>query len=582
MIPETAQAYRLAVCATFTVEPIAPVLSFWATELAWNCDLQFAPYNQVFQQLLDSTSLLGGNRHGVNLVLVRFEDWLRFGSSAAPALADLEEHVGQFLTALHSAAHSLPSSLMVCVCPPSPAFLADAARREFHQRMEQRVASSLAGVSTVHLVTAAELSELYPVEEAHDPHADDLGHVPYTPEFFAALGTLLVRKIHALRVPPYKVIVLDCDDTLWKGVCGEDGPLGIVLDPARRALQEFMAAQQSAGRLLCLASKNNLVDVLDTFRMNPQMPLRLDRFTSWRINWEPKASGLAELAEELELSLDSFILVDDNPKEVSEVQASHPEVLGIALPPEAGDIPAFLRHIWAFDRLRVTEVDQARTLLYAQQAERGRARKQAASLEEFLASLQLEVQIAPALPGEWARVAQLTQRTNQLNFTTIRRSESEIQALTGSGAGSGTGSEEAECLAVHVRDRFGDYGLTGVMIFRAGPEALLVDTFLLSCRALGRGVEHRMLAALGRIAGQRGLAAVETPFVRTPGNLPAVLFLESVGLEFQHVDSGNLSFRFPAAQAEAIRYQPRRAARTVDRTALDPPPETAAAGKPIP
>jgi FkbH-like protein len=620
MTPETAPAYRLAVCATFTVEPIAQVLSFWAAELDWTCELQFAPYNQVFQQLLDSTSLLAGNRNGVNLVLVRFEDWLRFGNSAVPGLADLadfEHHTGQLLAALHSAARSLPSPLLVCVCPASPAFLADAARRDFHRRQEQRVVSSLAGVSTVHLVTVAELDELYPVAEAHDPHADDLGHVPYTPEFFAALGTLLVRKIHALRVPPYKVIVLDCDDTLWKGVCGEDGPRGIVLDPARQALQEFMAAQHSAGRLLCLASKNNLVDVLDTFRMNPRMPLRLGCFTAWRINWAPKAAGLAELAEELELGLDSFILVDDNPKEVSEVQASHPEVLGIALPTEAGDIPAFLRHVWAFDYLRVTEVDQSRTLLYKQQIERGHARKQAASLQEFLASLQLDVHIAPMLPGELARVAQLTQRTNQLNFTTIRRSESEIQALTGCGTGSGSVSAavsgtasasasdsvsvggsgsvsaaasasgadpaQAECLAVHVRDRFGDYGLTGVMIFRAGPEALLADTFLLSCRALGRGVEHRMLAALGRIAAQRGLPAVEAPFVRTPGNLPALLFLESVGLEFQTVTSGNLSFRFPAAQAQAIRYEPGRAPRTADRAALEPPHKSSGdAGKPIP
>ena len=429
--------------------------------------------------------------------------------------------------------------------------------------------------STVHLVTAQELHDLYPVEEIHDPHADDLGHVPYTPEFFAALGTLLVRKIHALRVPPYKVIVLDCDDTLWKGVCGEDGPQG---DRARsrRAgrLQEFMAAQHDAGRLLCLASKNNLADVLDTFRMNPQMPLQMDHFAAWRINWEPKAAGISELAEDLELSLGGFILVDDNPKEVSEVAASHPEVLGLALPVDPDGIPAFLRHVWAFDNLRVTEVDQARTQLYAQQFERARARKLAASLEEFIASLQLEVGIAPPAAGDLARVAQLTLRTNQMNFTTIRRSASEIQSITGSG--------EAECLAVHVRDRFGDYGLTGVMIFRVEASSLVVDSFLLSCRALGRGVEHRMLAALGRIAVERGLASVETPFARTHRNLPALLFLESVGLEFQHVDSEDLSFRFPAPYAAAIRYQPGRTPRAAERIPAEPPAPAADGSMRIP
>jgi FkbH-like protein len=574
MTPQTAPAYRLAVCATFTAEPIAETLTFWASELAWNSKIEFAPYNQVFQQLLDSTSLLAGNSHGANLVLVRFEDWLRYPDAADSGIADLEDHVGQLIAALHPAARSFPSPLVVCICPPSPEFLAHAAHREAHGRMERRLASAVAAESTVHLVTMTELNEFYPVEEVHDPHADDLGYVPYTPEFFAALGTLLMRKIHALRVAPYKVIVLDCDDTLWKGICGEDGPQGIVLDPPRRALQEFMAAQHAAGKLLTIASKNNLADVLDTFRMNPQMPLRLDQFTSWRINWEPKPMALAELAEELELSLDSFILVDDNPKEVSEAAAAHPEVLGLALPADPGEIPMFLRHVWAFDHLRVTEADEARSRLYSQQFERNRARKQAASLEEFLASLQLEVQIAPPLSGDWARVAQLTQRTNQMNLTTIRRTESEILALTSSG--------EAECLAVHVRDRFGDYGLTGMMIFRAEDEALRVDTFLLSCRALGRGVEHRMLAALGGIAVERGLEAVAAPFVRTPGNLPALLFLESVGLAFQRVDSENLSFRFPAAAAAAIRFQPARAARAADRTAQETPPPAVQSGKRIP
>ena len=550
----------LAVCATFTAEPIAETLSFWTAELGWPMEIRFAPYNQVFQQLLDGGGLLARNRGGVNLVLVRLEDW---------GVENLEEHVGQFVASLHAAAQSLPAPLMVCVCPASPAFLADAARRELHARLERRVLAAVAAESAAYAVPMAELEALYPVAEAHDPHADDLGHVPYTPEFFAALGTLLIRKVHALRAPAFKAIVLDCDDTLWKGVCGEDGPQGILLDPPRRALQEFMAAQQAAGMLLCLASKNNLEDVLDTFRLNPRMPLGLDHFTAWRIGWAPKAAAIAGLAEDLDLGLDSFILVDDNPKECGEVQAAHAEVLALALPANADEIPAFLRHVWAFDHLRVTEVDHARTVLYKQQAERGLARRQAASLEQFLESLQLEVRIRPALPSELARVAQLTQRTNQMNFTTARRTESDLHGLLAGG--------QAECLAVHASDRFGDYGLAGVMIFRADADALRVDTFLLSCRALGRGVEHRMLAALGRVAGERGCAVVEAPFVRTARNLPALLFLESVGLPFQKVEGGRLSFHFPESAAAAVRYQPSRKVRALESEAAPLPTANPAA-----
>jgi FkbH-like protein len=324
-----------------------------------------------------------------------------------------------------------------------------------------------------------------------------------------------------------------------------------------------MLQQHAAGILLCLCSKNNVEDVLDTFRLHPEMKLRLEHFAAWRIDWSAKPANLAALASELDLGLESFILVDDDAKECREVEASCPEVLSLALPARDEEIPDFLRHVWAFDRLRVTEEDRARPEMYGQQRERQHAEKQVASLREFLASLELELRIAPMTPKELARVAQLTQRTNQMNFTATRRSESDIQALLESG--------KAECLTVHVSDRFGSYGLAGVMIFRAGAEAIAIDTFLLSCRALGRGVEHRMLAALGGIARERGLDVVEARFVRSQRNQPALLFLESVGLEFQTVRGNALLFRFPAAFAAQIRYEP-PAAPPLPAAALPLPP----------
>ena len=194
--------------------------------------------------------------------------------------------------------------------------------------------------------------------------------------------------------------------------------------------------------------------------------------------------------------------------------------------------------MWAFDRARITEEDRRRPELYAERAERARAEHAAANLEEFLASLRLEIDIAPMRPEQAPRVAQLTQRTNQMNATGRRRSEAELLALG-----------DAECLAVEVKDRFGSYGLTGAMIFRPACGALAVDTFLLSCRALGRGVEHRMVARLGEIARERGLARVEIPFVAAQRNRPARLFLESLCT----ADADGV-FRLTAAQAAAIEY----------------------------
>src|SRR5207248_9939350 len=142
----------------------------------------------------------------------------------------------------------------------------------------------------------------------------------------------IARRIHAIRSAPYKVAALDCDETLWAGICGEDGPHGVTLDAPRRSLQEFMAERRREGMLLALCSKNNEEDVVETFRAHPEMPLRLGDFAVTRVSWENKGDSLVSLAAELDLALDSFIFIDDNPKEVKEAQASAPEVLALALP----------------------------------------------------------------------------------------------------------------------------------------------------------------------------------------------------------------------------------------------------------
>jgi FkbH-like protein len=274
------------------------------------------------------------------------------------------------------------------------------------------------------------------------------------------------------------------------------------------------------------------------------MPLRPEHLAGSRVNWEPKSANLRSLAEELGLGIESFILVDNSATECAEVQANCPEVLALALPAEAREFAVFLDHIWAFDRWGTTAEDRSRAALYAQESVRA---QQSTNLAEFLASLNLQVRIAPMAADQLPRVAQLTQRTNQMNFTSVRRSESEIQTLLQSGSHA--------CLAVDVSDRFGSYGLSGVILFRAGRNALAVDSFLLSCRALGRGVEQRMLARLGDIAKERGLAEVEIPFVPSARNRPAEALLSNTGAAFEKRTSTGSTFHFPAEYLAAIEYR---------------------------
>jgi FkbH-like protein len=529
--------------ASFTAEPILDPLAFWLRELGLDAAVEFAPYNQIFQELLNPGSLLSQNREGVNVLLLRLEDWLKFSRDAEDperARALLERNARDLIDALRDATARSSTPHLLVFCPSSPATLAEPWRRSLLESLEQQIAAELRDVAGVGVIVAADFAA-YPVADAHDARRDALGHIPYTPLFFAALGTLLARRIHGLNSHPYKVIVLDCDNTIWQGVVGEEGPHGVVISPACRRLQEFVVQQAARGFLVCLCSKNEERDVLEVLECRTEMPLKREHLVSWRINWEPKSGNLRALARELNLGLDSFVFIDDNPVECAEVRANCPEVLTLQLP-AADEVEPFLRHLWVFDRLKVTSEDRQRTEMYRQNVERARFQQQASNFQEFLAGLQVNVRIEEPSSEQVPRVAQLTQRTNQFNFTTIRRTEGEIQQLAQAGR---------ECRAVEVSDRFGDYGLVGVVIFGQAAESLEVDTFLLSCRVLGRGVEHQMLNALGRIARQRGLSSVTARVIPTKKNLPARQFLEGVAGEFRREVDGAIEYRLPVEAALA-------------------------------
>ncbi|KST68614.1 HAD-IIIC family phosphatase [Mastigocoleus testarum] len=506
---------NIAIAASFTSEPVKDTLEFWMQEIGIFHSIEFAPYNQIFQQLLDKNSITSQNQQGVNLILIRFEDWYQDDET-------FKHSVEEFLLAMQGATQGSKTPYLVCICPVSPSALGDINRVQLYRDMETWLVSELNHINGVYVVTYEELNRTYPVADYYDPYGEEEGKIPYTPSFFCALGTMLARKIHALKSLPYKVIVLDCDNTLWSGVCGEDGSTGVKISPPYQALQKFIIAQQEAGKLICLCSKNVEADVFAVFEQHPDMLLKTDRVVNWRINWKTKSENLKSLAAELQLGLDSFIFIDDNPVECGEVKANCPQVLTLQLPKECEQIPQFIQHIWAFDQIQVTKEDQKRTELYQQNVQRQRLHQKSLTFTDFLTKLGLEIEISQMKPEDLPRVSQLTQRTNQFNFTTIRRSEVEIQQLCDSGM--------LECRVVRVKDRFGDYGLVGLMLFSSNDndDVLSVDTFLLSCRVLGRGVEHRVVSYLGKTARDKGLSKVNLLYQQTQKNKPALDFLESI------------------------------------------------------
>jgi FkbH-like protein len=397
----------------------------------------------------------------------------------------------------------------------------------------------------IYLLTADEIERVCDGQR-HDPLRDELAHIPFTDGFYASMALAIARKVHAIEVPAHKVLVLDCDNTLWSGVVGEDGVAGIALPQRFLHVQRYAIEQQQKGILICLASKNAERDVLDVFEQRPDMRLKSEHIISRRIDWNPKPGNISSMARELNLGLDSFVFIDDNPIECAQMRAALPQVVTLQLP-TMSQIEHFLANLWVFDKITVTSEDKRRTSLYRENAARQQLEESAAGITDFVASLALVIDISDPTNDEWPRVAQLTQRTNQFNFTTVRRTEPDLRALQAGGA---------LILRINVKDRFGDYGLVGEIVANARGTDLVVDTLLLSCRVLGRGVEHAMLRRLGEITAERGLTHVDLRYLPTPKNEPARAFAESVAAEFRIEEPNQVLYRIPAGFARGVAHRP--------------------------
>lgn len=541
----------IAIAATYTAEPLADSLSFWMGEVGISANIEFAPFNQIFQQLLDEQSLLRNNQNGFNLILLRLEDWVWENvASADEAAARHIAECGEYLIeALKVAVSRTPAATyFVYFCPPPPSPAGSWAADGFLARTEAHLTKRLNQIAGVYAATSRELMELYPVEKYSAPLGEKLGSIPYNQTFFAALSTFAARRIYTLGNSQYKVIVVDCDDTLWRGGCAEEGAGGIRMDEAAVSFQNFLLRLQGEGKLICLCSRNEESDVWAVFDQRNEMPLKRDHIVASRINWRSKSDNIKDLATELRLGLDSFIFIDDDPVMCAEVRAHCPEVVTLQyLPPEPGSDVTYLEKAWIFDCLRITNEDGKRTSLYQQDARRRRLRQNALTLEEYLAQLNLRIGIAAPAVSEISRLAQLTERTNQFNSTGVRRTETEIQMLLT--------NSHLECFVVNVSDRFGDYGLVGAAFYKATPKALVVDSFMLSCRALGRGVEYGMLNSLGEIALSRGLEQLEMRFTPSPRNRPILDFFGAAGMEFRRVHEREYIYFCDARLAATVKHR---------------------------
>ncbi|MFJ8018755.1 FkbM family methyltransferase [Streptomyces sp. NPDC096311] len=334
----------------------------------------------------------------------------------------------------------------------------------------------------------------------------------------------VLRRMTARDRPVAKAVVVDADNTLWGGVCGEVGPEDVDVTGPFRLVQEFVSEQARAGRMLALCSRNNRADVEAVFAAHPDMPLTLDDFACVHASWGTKSDAVATIADELGFAVESLVFIDDSPAERAEVSHHHPGLTVVELPDDPQRFVEALQATWqlALDAPTTAE-DGTRVRGFAQDAERKAVAARSTSRSGYLRALGLAIDVADAAAGDTDRIAQLAARTTQFNVCLRRHTPASVRQLI-------TGPEVT--VTVRVRDRFGDYGLVGFASAAAVDGVLLVGDFFISCRAMGRNVEWYLLRALGQRAVAAGLAGVRLEAVTGGRNVPARAFVHAARAGF--------------------------------------------------
>lgn len=368
-----------------------------------------------------------------------------------------------------------------------------------------------------------------------------IAKAPYTRKALKIIAKEYTKFIRILKGKNKKCLVLDCDNTLWGGIIGEDGINKIKIGKtypgsAYLAFQQAILNLYDQGVILAICSKNNEQDVLEVLENHPDMILRKKHFISMRINWNDKVTNLREIANELNIGLDSLVLIDDSDFEINLVKKLLPEVEAVQLPKDPSSYRDLLNSSGLFDKLTFSKEDRMRSEMYMVEINRKEAKLQATNLEDYYKYLEMKVSINSADEFSIPRISQLTQKTNQFNLTTMRYSESEIKKLLE--------SKDADVRYLHLKDRFGDSGIVGATILKYQGNDALIDTFLLSCRVVGRGVEEVFLKDCVNIAKKRSCEKIIGIYVPTGKNAQVEEFYKNHNFSLIEKNSNGAKYSF--------------------------------------
>ena len=494
---------RLAVLSTFSAEFLEPYLKVEAARRGVAARISIAPIGQVEIQLFNSDSELFAFDPTIIFVAARLEDMIPDLS-----LKLLEENGSEAHLLVENAVRQLAESCVTALDrttaqlfifnftdPVWPAAgFADQTSNISHGR-----AVEIANAVLIDIVSATSRMHVFDyrrwlnrvgTDHAYDPRKRLWAGLPYASGVLGSLAGEMARSMRAATIPPLKCLVLDLDNVLWGGIVGEDGIDGIQLGGgypgnAFKEFQRVLKVFNRRGIMLAISSKNNFDDAVDIFNNHADCILDLDDFVAVRICWEDKATSIRSISDELKIGLDSIAFFDDSAFERDWVRTELPEVHVIEVPSDPAQYEAILHDCEIFDQLDISFEDRVRNDMYKANRHRRELKSKVENERDFLCTLSLQACIGEITEETIGRVCQLIAKTNQFNLTLRRHSVGDLEKIL-SGGGIG--------LWMRLRDRFGDYGLIGVAV--ANPRQVGVwdiDTFLMSCRALGRKAEYVLL-----------------------------------------------------------------------------------------
>lgn len=536
------RTFKLAIVRTFTLEAQIEALKLALAAIPCEPTIALGDLENIEQVVLDPASPVMAARPDAVLVLWRLEELAPPLAFTPAAMSEGERKLAVStviarVNKLGEGYRQQASAPLFLATLPMPGSAAGDLS-DLHQTYGRHDATLR--INQAILALAAKAGPIYAFDfagwaagrggSAFDQKMDLFARQPIAAPALMSFASAVAASLRPLLRPPGKVLAVDLDNMLWGGVVGEDGIAGLKIGhdyPGNvyRRIQQALLNLKSRGVLLALLSKNNFPDVAEAFAALPEMPLSLGDFAAVRINWTPKHENLKDVARELNLGLDSFVFADDQAFEREQMAFHLPQVKVLPLSEDPLQILNALTRCPAFDVHRLNAEDRARAGDYAAQAERRELETASASPEQFLKSLQLRAEIKRVNEATLPRAAQMLAKTNQFNVTTRRHGEPELRRLCADAANI--------LLTLSLSDRFSDQGIVGLAIGVSGerPQELRVDSFLLSCRALGRGAEQALWASLVSRAAAMGYRGLSAEYLRTAKNEQVAGLFDLLGMQ---------------------------------------------------